>query len=267
MVKVKEDWTGRTFGRLTVLEQAEDYVCPDGRHNAQWVCECSCNQHKKIIVRASNLKRGHTQSCGCIKSEQLTEYSKLHHKKVNEYKLNLKDDHGLYGIGYCYNTGREFYFDMDDYDKIKDYCWSESKRTNRDYSSVRAYNKETKKTIFIHYIISGKYHDHADRNTFNNRKYNLRNATAQENARNVSISKNNTSGFIGVSWLKNKSKWAAHITINKRKYHLGYFSDKEDAIRARLEAEVKYFGEFAPQRHLFKQYEINVEEGDNDDLS
>ena len=37
---------------------------------------------------------------------------------------------------------------------------------------------------------------------------------------------------------------------------LGRFSDKEDAIKARLQAEAKYFKEFAPQRHLFKQYGI-----------
>ena len=37
---------------------------------------------------------------------------------------------------------------------------------------------------------------------------------------------------------------------------LGYFNIKEDAIKTRLEAEAKYYGEFAPQRYLFKQYGI-----------
>lgn len=65
------------------------------------------------------------------------------YKKYNRYDLNLKDEHGLYGVGYCFNTGHEFYFDMDDYDKIKDYCWSEDKTKN--YSRVRAYDRNTKK--------------------------------------------------------------------------------------------------------------------------
>ena len=40
---------------------------------------------------------------------------------------------------------------------------------------------------------------------------------------------------------------------------LGCFDDIEDAIKARLEGELKYFGsEFAPQRHLFGQYGIEV---------
>ena len=42
-------------------------------------------------------------------------------KKTNIYELNLHDENGLYGVGYCSNTNRKFYFDMDDYNKIKDY--------------------------------------------------------------------------------------------------------------------------------------------------
>ena len=42
---------------------------------------------------------------------------------------------------------------------------------------------------------------------------------------------------------------------NKTKY-LGTFIDKKDAIKCRLKAEKLYFKEFAPQRHLFKEYGI-----------
>lgn len=45
---------------------------------------------------------------------------------------------------------------------------------------------------------------------------------------------------------------------NKTKY-LGSFKNKEGAIKARLEAEAKYFGEFAPQKHLFEQYGIKID--------
>lgn len=258
MVKVKEDMSGKTFGRLTVIEQAEDYVCSNGKRNAQWLCECGCNEHKRLIVRGTNLKRGHTQSCGCLQKERAIEHNKMFNKRINEYRLNLEDKYGLYGIGYCYNTGKEFYFDMDDYEKIKNYRWSENKRSNSDYRSVRAYDESTRKTIFIHHIIAGKYYDHADRNTFNNRKYNLRKATPQENARNASIGKNNKSGFVGVSWNKRCKKWTSSIIVNNETIRFGYFKEKEDAIRARLEAEAKYFKDFAPQRHLFEEYGIKV---------
>lgn len=268
MVKVKEDMTGWKMwehgiadSRLIVIEQVEDYVQPNGTHSAQWLCECSCCKKTKVIVRSGALRSGNVKSCGCLQSERTSKAN----KKYNEYRLNLEDEYGLYGIGYCSNTGREFYFDMEDYDKIKDYCWLEQKHKDYNYSvpMTRLQNKdiETKnKTIKIrlHYLISGKYSDHLDRNPLNNRRHNLRIATLKENARNVSVNSKNTSGFIGVSMYKDTGKWRAYITVDGKQINLGSFENKEDAIRARLEGEAKYFGEFAPQRHLFEEYGIKV---------
>jgi len=44
--------------------------------------------------------------------------------------------------------------------------------------------------------------------------------------------------------------------VDEQDIYIGLFDNKDDAIKARLKAEKKYFGEFAPQRHLFEQYEI-----------
>ena len=49
---------------------------------------------------------------------------------------------------------------------------------------------------------------------------------------------------MGVSWDKLKNKWAAYIGINRKRVHLGYFADIQDAIDARVNAEKKYFGEY-----------------------
>ena len=54
----------------------------------------------------------------------------------------------------------------------------------------------------------------------------------------------------------------ARIVLNKKDIYLGRYSNKEDAMKARFEAEIKYFGEFAPQRHLFEQYGININGSD-----
>lgn len=263
MVKVKEDITGWKMwehgvpdSRLTVVKQVDDHIYKNGKHEAQWLCKCNCNEHNQIITRSTNLKNGHTKSCGCIQKEITIENNKNFHK-TNLYDLNLEDENGLYGIGYCNNTGKEFYFDMDDYDKIKNYCWFEHK-TRENYSSVNAYDKNSKKNIKLHNLIFQKYCDHTDRNPLNNRKYNLRKASAAENARNVSISNKNTSGIIGVRFKKDAKKWVARIVLNNKDIHLGYFNSKEDAVKARLEAEAKYFCEFAPQKHLFEEYGIKV---------
>ena len=48
----------------------------------------------------------------------------------------------------------------------------------------------------------------------------------------------------------------ARIKINGKLIRIGFYASKDEAIIARLQAEVKYFKEFAPQRNLFKQYGI-----------
>ncbi len=55
------DLTGQRFGRLTVLEQAGR----DSRREATWWCICDCGN--KIQVPGYSLRRGNTQSCGCLK--------------------------------------------------------------------------------------------------------------------------------------------------------------------------------------------------------
>ena len=55
----------------------------------------------------------------------------------------------------------------------------------------------------------------------------------------------NTSGFTGVYWLKNNRTWEARINVNKESIGLGYYKNKKDAIKARKEAEEKYFGEWS----------------------
>ena len=79
--------------------------------------------------------------------------------------------------------------------------------------------------------------DHIDRNKSNNRINNLRHATHQCNMRNIGLRKDNTSGIKGVSWAKDRDKWHAHIRVNNKTHHLGYFTDFTEAVCHRLAAE------------------------------
>ena len=87
--------------------------------------------------------------------------------------------------------------------------------------------------------------DHINRDRLDNRIKNLRLATPSQNIINASLNKNNTSGFKGVHWNKREKRWLARIKVNGESKHLGSFINKEDAIQARSEGEIKYFGEFA----------------------
>ena len=74
------DLVGRKFGRLTVLERADDYVKPDGKRDLQWLCECECGN--KIITLGRSLKSGGTKSCGCLWKERSSENAKKSFKDI-----------------------------------------------------------------------------------------------------------------------------------------------------------------------------------------
>lgn len=240
MVKVRKDLTGLTFGRLTVIKQVEDYIYPkSGKHEARWLCECNCKEKNKIIALDSKLKNGTTKSCGCIQKE----WASKRFKKYNQYDLS-----GEYGIGYL-DDGTEFYFDLEDYNKIKDIKW---KKDKDGYIVSNVYNKDTKKAfgIKMHRLImdcpDDKYVDHKENERkYDNRKSNLRECTLQENNMHRKRAKNNTSGVTGVYWHSCINKWTAFIYYKGKKIDLGSYTDFEQAKKKRLDAEKKYYGEFS----------------------
>ena len=150
---------------------------------------------------------------------------------------------GEYGIGYTYK-GDEWYFDLEDYDLIKNYTWHVDKT-----GYLVAF--ENRKMLFMHRIImncpDGMYvdHIHGKRTRNDNRKKNLRLATKSQNAMNVGLNSLNKSGVTGVFFDKSKGLWCARIEINQKMKHIGYYNTKDAAIKARKDAEIKYFGEFS----------------------
>lgn len=216
------DLTGKRFGRLTVIERAENHITKSGKTYVQWLCKCDCGN--EVVVAARSLIANLTKSCGCIQ------------KKYNNYDLS-----GEYGIGYT-SKGEEFYFDLEDYELIKPYCW---------YLSNRGYVTSGcgKNFKLLHRLIMNcapdMVVDHINHNKLDNRKNNLRVCTQNKNLCNCVISKNNSSGATGVGFDKQRNKWTASITVNYKKIHLGRYDDIEDAIKVRKEAEEKYFGEYS----------------------
>lgn len=87
--------------------------------------------------------------------------------------------------------------------------------------------------------------DHINGNKLDNRRSNLRVCTRAQNLMNRGKQRNNTSGFKGVSYHKQCSKWMAFIKLNKRFINLGLFDTPEAAALAYNEAAKKYHGEFA----------------------
>jgi hypothetical protein len=61
--KIKDE-TGKKYGRLLVLFEATK----TSRH-AKWVCRCDCGA--TTIVVGIDLRRGASQSCGCMRKEKV----------------------------------------------------------------------------------------------------------------------------------------------------------------------------------------------------
>lgn len=91
---------------------------------------------------------------------------------------------------------------------------------------------------------SGMCVDHIDGNPLNNCKSNLRICTIHQNCYNRKAGKANATGIVGVQ-KKNKSEYNAYITFNKKRINLGNFKNLDEAVKARKEAEQKYFGEYS----------------------
>lgn len=85
--------------------------------------------------------------------------------------------------------------------------------------------------------------DHIDLDKFNNRRLNLREATRSQNQINHRIHSNNTTGFKGVSFRRNK--YRAMIMADGKSIELGYFDIPEEAHEAYCKAAIKYHKEFA----------------------
>lgn len=144
-----------------------------------------------------------------------------------------------------FSKGNEIIIDKEDFDKVSKYTWCISK------TGYAVANINGKVTKLHRYILdlknSNQIVDHINRDKLDNRKNNLRFCSQKENSRNCSLSKNNTSGHVGIDKTK-FGKYRARITVNRQEIRLGNYDTIEEAIDKRKQAELLYFGEFAPSR-------------------
>lgn len=85
--------------------------------------------------------------------------------------------------------------------------------------------------------------DHINGNPSDNRITNLRLATCTENQQNRGKSKNNTTGFKGVS--RHRDGWQALISVSGKNKFLGRFATREEAAAVYNKAALHHHGEFA----------------------
>lgn len=240
------DLTGQKFGKLTVLYRAPNMRKTKRTTLVVWHCKCDCGNECDVI--GMYLKNGHVKSCGCLQKEKVIENNSKYKSKTNKYDLS-----GDFGVGYTFNIDptdplkkrNYFYFDLEDYEKIKKYCWGFNT-----YGYLIAHNKGSveQNHIRLHNLIMENdplYEiDHIKHKNYDNRKSELRICTHSENMKNYK--KNNSTKNIYIRQLKDNKKRYYYFLQCDNEYVPGdTFDTFEEAVAARKEAEDKYFGEFS----------------------
>ena len=77
-----------------------------------------------------------------------------------------------------------------------------------------------------------------------NRRENLRLCNARQSGFNMPKRKS-ASQYKGVHWNKRDKKWYAHIGVDSKLKHIGYYDSEIEAAIAYNNAAKKYHGEFA----------------------
>lgn len=146
-----KDLSGMKFGSMSVIS----YGGIKNGH-AMWICLCNCGKKKE--VKGSNLLRGSTKSCGCLKiiTNKNNKTKKWSPSILDESTLKIPLNHEKFAL-----------IDKEDFDRIKDYGWHFDKNN---YARNRC-------GVMMHRIImncpENKVVYHKDHDGLNNRKNNL----------------------------------------------------------------------------------------------
>jgi hypothetical protein len=140
-----------------------------------------------------------------------------------------------------------------DYEYLLQWRWHAQQQRTRYRALHGTYEKGTGKKgmLLMHRVIAERMGilapqiDHIDRNPLNNQRGNLRGATPNQQGYNKGLSKLNTSGVKGVSYVKKTGRWRVRFKYAGRSYSFGSYPDKEEARRVVSAKRKELHGEFA----------------------
>ncbi len=135
--------------------------------------------------------------------------------------------------------------DDEDFESLNKFRWFVHIKSNNNNLYCRTGMNKT--TFPMHRFVLGLkdpsiFVDHINGNGLDNRKSNLRQCTNQQNLMNRGKQKNNTTGYKGVCFYKNK--YMASICYNGKSYHLGMYGTPIEAAKAYDNKAKEFFGEF-----------------------
>ena len=205
-----------------LVDRAEDKVRPNGKKRPVWNCRCEqCGAERKI---ESQLIASSTHSECCCISSKLPQQNKSRGGATTKYRGEYNSYRHM--LGRCYDEREEGYENYGGRGITVCDSWREDFR-----NFIEDMGERPEKFVLDRIDPDGNYCPEncrwVDRNISS---YNTRKAS------------NNTSGRTGVYWFERVGKWVAAIHVKGEQIHLGYFLDFEDAVKAREDAEIKYYG-------------------------
>lgn len=165
--------------------------------------------------------------------------------------IEIKDEHAVINIDSPSHGHFDILIDLEDVDRCKDITWSIQRiRYGKEKEYYMFYATSHKTGMLHRYVVNapkGVIADHKDGNTYDNRKSNIRICDYTGNNRNAGLHVNNKSGHKGVIWYyyHDVNKWWASICVDRKIKSLGYHDKYDDAVKAREDAEKKYYGEYS----------------------
>lgn len=216
-----ENCIGKKFGRLTVEKEIRD-----GRNFIHYLCRCECGKEKTVY--RSNLINGKTKSCGC-EYKRSAERLRTFNSFTVDYEKQLV-------VGKTTNTKAEFMFDLEDFEKVKQFNWYEAS------NGYITHKDRGKPVLQLHRFITdcpqGKVVDHMNHNKKDNRKKNLRVCTQKENANNrIFIARGKLKEF-GITEKRDKGRTYYVVQLGGK--YRGCFVNLEDAKKFRDELFAKF---------------------------
>lgn len=145
--------------------------------------------------------------------------------------------------------GFETVVDDEVYEWARKFEW---KISNMGYVSYRKGSDR----IFLHRMIcktpDDYITDHINGNKLDNLTCNLRVVTNKQNVWNNGIRNDNSSGYRGVWYRKDRGRWQAEIKAEGKKYSLGCYNTAEEAAVVYNRKAKELYGEFARLNEINK---------------
>lgn len=138
--------------------------------------------------------------------------------------------------------------DDEDYAWLARYSWCRNPGHKTDYAVARVDGRVQQMHRLILQPPPGLRVDHKNGNGLDNRRSNIRLATASQNQQNKPVSTLNRTGFKGVSRAPKpnlRRPFYVQLKIDGRRKNIGWFATAEEAAAAYDKAASELYGEFA----------------------